>query len=399
VHLFGSGFDPNAKLNTVTLNGVPVTVIEASPTRLKVKLGKGITSGAFRVEVPGRGFSETIQRFSVVQQLRVKGFAPTNGVPGTYVVIKGLGFENAGLRGYIGQTPIGVRVDSPTQVTIAVPPNADSDKFVFTAPGAGQAESDTKFKVLTPLLITGFQPAYGPEGSKVSIYGTGFDLRPNKTKVTYNRVALNVENGSSDTMLVVTIPKGTEDSSFKIKVRDRGEVESDNLFSIVRPQPAPVPVPIATPTPTPVPAPTPTPTPTPAVEGDPYAWGTPAPTPTPTPAPTPTATPVPTPPTAPGNMDDMLGVSGGEQPKITRVDPLEAAVGDLIMIEGTGFGEDMAAVKAWIGNVPANVVGVLPEMVQIEVPVGVRRGAVKLKVGDKLSVKSDSLVTVTDAPQ
>jgi hypothetical protein len=98
-------------------------------------------------------------------------------------------------------------------------------------------------------------------------------------------------------------------------------------------------------------------------------------------------------------MDDMLGVSGGEQPKITRIDPLEAAVGDLIMIEGTGFGENMAAVKAWIGNVPANVVGVLPEMVQIEVPVGVRRGAVKLKVGDKLSVKSDSLVTVTDAPQ
>jgi len=393
VHLFGSGFDANAKLNTVTLNGVPLTVIEASPTRLKVKLAKGITSGTFRVEVPGRGFSETIQRFSVVQQLRVKSFAPSNGVPGTYVVIKGLGFENAGLRGYIGQTPIGVRVDSPTQVTIAVPPNADSDKFVFTAPGAGQAESDTKFKVLTPLIITGFQPAYGPEGTRVSIYGTGFDLRPNKTKVTYSRVALNVENGSMDTMLIVTIPKGSEDSAFKVKVRDRGEIESDNLFSVVRPQAVPLPVSVPVAMPTPIPAPTPAPTP--GTEDDPYGWGTPAPTPKPTLTPT----PIPTPPTQPANMDDMLGVAAGEQPKITRLDPVEAAVGDLIMIEGSGFGEDMAAVKAWIGNVPANVVGVLPEMVQIEVPVGVRRGAVKLKIGDKLSVKSDGLVTVTDAPQ
>jgi hypothetical protein len=385
----------------VTLNGVPLTVIEASPTRLKVKLAKGITAGAFRVEVPGRGFSETIQRFSVVQQLRVKSFEPANGVPGTYVVIKGLGFENAGLRGYIGQTPIGVRVDSPTQVTIAVPQNADTDKFVFTAPGAGQAESDAKFKVLTPLLITGFQPAYGPEGTKVSVYGTGFDLRPNKTKVTYNRVALNVENGSNETMLIVTVPKGSEDSAFKVKVRDRGEVESENLFSIVRPQPVPVsvPTPAPVPVPTPTPTPIPTPAPTPAVDSDPYGWGpAPTPTPTPTPAPTPTPTPVPTPPTGPGNMDDMLGVSTGEQPKITHIDPLEAAVGDHIMIEGSGFGEDMAAVKAWIGNAPANVVGVLPEMIQIEVPVGVRRGAVKIKVSDKLSVKSDQLVTVTDAP-
>ena len=57
----------------------------------------------------------------------------------------------------------------------------------------------------------------------------------------------------------------------------------------------------------------------------------------------------------------------------------------MIMVEGTGFGEDMSVVKAWIGTEPANVVGVLPEMIQIEVPVGVHRGAVKIKIGDKLS--------------
>ena len=126
VHLFGSGFDMSSKKNTVTLNGTKLKVLEASPTRLKVKLARGVTTGSFKVEVPGRGSSETMQKFNVVDQLSVKSFEPSSGVPGTYVTIKGKGFENNGLRGYIGQTPIGVRVDSPTKVTIAIPPNAES---------------------------------------------------------------------------------------------------------------------------------------------------------------------------------------------------------------------------------------------------------------------------------
>jgi hypothetical protein len=379
VHLFGSGFDSNRKLNTVTLNDKKLKVLEASPTRLKVQLTKGSATGSFKVAVPGRGDSETMQKFKVVEKIRVKGFEPTNGVPGTYVTIKGAGFENTGLRGYIGQTPIGVRVDSPTKVTIAIPPNAESDKFVFTAPGAGRAESDGKFKVLVPLAITGFQPAYGPAGTKVSVYGTGFDLRPNKTKVTYGHANLKIENGSSDTMLVVTIPKGADDSAFKVKVRGRGDVESENLFSVVKPMA------VAQPTPQPQPQPVaqPQPQPQPVAQPQPQPTGAPVPQP-----------PQPTAPPDPKAMDDLLGVQ--EAAKITQIEPTEAIVGDIITIYGSGFGEDVAAVKAWVGQVPASVVGVVPDMIMIEVPAGVRRGAIKVKVGNNVMAKSKALLTVAE---
>ncbi len=375
VHLFGSGFGITKKQNTVTLNGVKLKVIDASPSRLKVKLAKKVTTGGFKVEVPGRGSSETMQKFKVVNQIRVKSFDPPKGIPGTYVVIKGQGFENSGLRGYIGKTPIGVRIDSPNKVTIAIPPGADSGKFLFTAPGAGRSEAGTNFKVLIPLEVKGFQPAYGPVGTKVSLYGSGFDLRPNKTKVTYGRQVLKIENGSSDTMLVVTIPRNSDDSSFKIKVRGRGTTESENIFSVVKPvavptQPTPAPVVATAPVTAPAAAPATAP---------PYA----------APATAPAATPQP----QPASLDDMMGIAK-VQPKINSFDPGEGPVGELIMIEGTGFGEDMDAVKAWIGNVPAPVLGVLDDMIQIEVPMGVRRGAIKVKVGANPITKSKTLFVV-----
>jgi hypothetical protein len=93
-------------------------------------------------------------------------------------------------------------------------------------------------------------------------------------------------------------------------------------------------------------------------------------------------------------MDDLLGVK--EQAKITSIEPTEAMVADVITIYGSGFGEDVSVVKAWIGQVPAPVVGVVPDMIMVEVPSGVRRGAVKVKVGDNVMVKSKDLITVTE---
>jgi hypothetical protein len=395
VHLFGSGFGMTTKQNTVTLNGVKLKVIDASPSRLKVKLAKKVATGGFKVEVPGRGSSETMQKFKVVNKIRVKSFDPSKGIPGTYVIIKGQGFENSGLRGYIGKTPIGVRIDSPNKVTIAIPPGADSGKFLFTAPGAGRSEADTRFKVLIPLEVTGFQPAYGPVGTKVSLYGSGFDLRPNKTKVTYGRQVLKVENGSSDTMLVVTIPKNSDDASFKVKVRGRGATESENIFSVVKPVSVPT-KPTPAPTPAPVVATAPVTAPATAPPYTAPAYTAPATAPaTAPPYAAPATAPAAAPATAPVSMDDMMGIAK-IQPKITSFDPAEGPVGELIMIEGKGFGENMDTVKAWIGNVPAPVLGVLDDMIQIEVPMGVRRGAIKIKVGANPITKSKKLFVVKE---
>ncbi|MDD5309919.1 MAG: IPT/TIG domain-containing protein, partial [Deltaproteobacteria bacterium] len=392
VHIFGSGFETVAKNNIVTMNGVKLQVIEATQTQLKVKLNGKVATGSLRVEVPNRGFMESIQKFTILTKLEVRDFEPKKGVPGSLVTIKGKGFENKDLRGYIGSTPIGVRVDSPTQVTIGVAPGAETGPFVFVAPGAGRSESREKFKILVPLVISGFQPAYGPAGTKVSVYGTGFDLKPNKTKIFYGQQQLNIEPGSSETMLIVTIPKGAEDAPFKVRLKDRGDIESENVFSVVKPVAAPMPVqpavaaagPGAMPQPVPGAKPSGPPPSMDDMLGMPGRGAT-------QPATQPAAQPV----AQPGAQPAAQPVAVQAKPAVTGFDPLSAPVGEVVTINGSNFGEDQSAVKAWVGQVPAAVVGVVPDMIMIEVPAGVKRGKIRVKVGGLPQVESKDLFEVS----
>ncbi|MCU0664571.1 MAG: IPT/TIG domain-containing protein, partial [Myxococcota bacterium] len=360
VTIFGGGFEAVAKNNKVTLSGKPVTVLEAGESRLKVQVPKGATTGKFRVEVKGRGFGEPPLNFAVVNPINVKTFKPDKGTPGTYVRITGEGFDNPGLRCYLAQMPIGVRVESPTMALVMIPPGAPSGQFVFTAPNAGRTESKSAFSVLTPLTVTGFRPPTGPDGTKVSIYGTGFDLKAKATTVTYGSAILKVEPGSSETMLVVSIPKSAPDAPFKVAVKDRGEVESENVFAVSRPvgaaQNAPLPTAPAAAAPSAAPA---------------------APTAAQAPAKAPPAPPAAA-PQQPPSMDNMLGIDASVIPTLVSFDPTSSPVGETIMITGTNFGEDMATVKAWVGDVPAEVIGVVPDMVMISVPTGVKRGKIRL---------------------
>ena len=73
----------------------------------------------------------------------------------------------------------------------------------------------------------------------------------------------------------------------------------------------------------------------------------------------------------------------------------QAVVGDQIMVSGSGFGMDQSIVKAWVGNVAATVVGVIPDMVMVEVPPGVRRGKIRIQIGNGPVVKSKQVLKVT----
>lgn len=367
VTVFGSGFEPTAKQNKVTLAGKPVKVLEASESRLKLQVPKGASSGKFRVEVAGRGFGEPQLNFSVVAPILVKTFSPNKGTPGTYVRISGQGFDNPGLRCYLAQMPIGVRVESPTVALVMIPPGAPSGPFIFTAPNSGRTESKGPFTVLTPLTVTGFRPPQGPEGSKVSIYGTGFDLKPKATSVTFGSQSLKIEPGSSETMLVVTVPKGAMDAPFKVSVKERGQIESENVFTVARPSAA---------------------QPAPAVATAPSAPTAP-----------PTAPAAAAPPAAaaqPASLDKLMGIDASVAPTIVSFDPMSGPAGETVMITGSNFGEDMATVKVWVGDVPAEVIGVVPDMVMITVPEGVKRGKIRMKIGGQPQVTSNDFLQITD---
>jgi hypothetical protein len=95
-------------------------------------------------------------------------------------------------------------------------------------------------------------------------------------------------------------------------------------------------------------------------------------------------------------MDNLLGLDASALPIITSFDPTSAPVGETAMITGTNFGEDMASVKAWVGDVPAEVIGVVPDMIMITVPSGVKRGKIRLKIGSQPQVTSKDFFQVTE---
>ncbi|MCP4601140.1 MAG: hypothetical protein GY847_11550 [Proteobacteria bacterium] len=369
VSLFGSGFSSVAKRNTVTLAGRKIEVLSAKSTKLRVKLPKDAKPGKFRVEVPERGYSETASNFTVIDKLAVKSFTPNSGLPGAYVTVNGQGFTNRGLNAYLGQSPIGVRIESASQITVAVPQDGEGGQFVFAAPGAGRAASKGVFKVLTPLTLSGFEPAKGPPGTKVTIHGTGFNPTPNRNKVFFGDKAVIVRPGSTEKKLVVKIPKESDDRAFTVKVKGKGGVESENVFTVVRPN-APK-----------------------QVSGKPTELESVQKQPEEKPEPASAPAKVATSSTKPRSMDDLMGIN---PVKIESFEPVTGPVGEVVIISGAGFGEKVEKVKAWLGKTPATVVGVVPDMLTIEIPVGVKRGKIRIKVGDNETTASKNLFTVTE---
>src|SRR5207247_1727185 len=117
-------------------------------------------------------------------------------------------------------------LDSPTQITVTVPPGANTGRIVVTTPG-GTATSSTNFTVDGPVItsilpgsatvgstITSLSSTSGQVGSTVFIFGT--NLLDNGTPtVTFDGVRAQLVPDdlltgavNSDTELIVTVPAG-----------------------------------------------------------------------------------------------------------------------------------------------------------------------------------------------
>lgn len=385
ITIFGRNFNDKAVRNKVTLAGTKLKVIEASNTALQVKLPRNATSGRFSIEVPNKGSSESSTVFNVVEEIRITGFEPKAGVPGMYVGIHGKGFNNTGLRAFIGNTPLGVRVDSDTEALVAIPPGSANGPFVLMVPGGVKATSNQNFTVEQPVSVRSFTPLAAPVGSRVSIYGAGFDLGKGQTEVILGGQQVPIQSGSTQNMLAVLIPEGASSGPFVIKVKGRGEANTPTAFSVVAPRPSNVARPTVT-----------------------SAAATPAASPAPEANPTPAAQAKVEPSVLPEDqkpvsMDSLLGIGeagGGDgddaaKVAISSIEPVEGPVGETITVNGSGFGEDPDSIRAWLGNKRATVVGVVPDMLMIEVPQGVEGGNVRIKVGDGLTISSKETFKVT----
>src|SRR5438874_13350691 len=116
------------------------------------------------------------------------------------LTIKGSGFAGATAVSF-GLVPTTYTVDSPTQITAAIPADVAYGRWrVSNAFGTGA--SDLVGSVPLP-TITGISSQYGAPGSTVTITGSGFS---DVTDVTLGFVAVSSYTVASPTSIVATVP-------------------------------------------------------------------------------------------------------------------------------------------------------------------------------------------------
>jgi hypothetical protein len=391
VRLYGQGFDPKPARNRVTMGNKNVRVLQASPTSILVQIPKNATTGTFTVKTGGGGAGESATPFTVVApappppkpkvaKFAITDFKPKKGTPGTYVTITGSGFTTTGMRAYVGRAPAGMRVYSANQAMIAVPNNAVTASIILMSAKGQSAQSRAKFQVESQVSITKFYPLTGRPGTKVTIYGV--DFKPNRTQVYLGNRQLRVEPGMTPQMMAVIIPPGAQSGPFTVQVPGKPKARSVSAFRVAAAAKL-----------------------VPKRKEEPKAESVLAKKPGEKSAVEQLMEEKPKEPPAskaskggqpPPSIDALLGFeSDGETIQITSLDPTSGAVGDTIMINGSGFGDKPDGVSAWLGSKKAKVVGVVPDMVMIEVPAGAKSGKVKLKIAGKPSLTSKQDFKVT----
>ncbi len=244
VTLEGTGFDL-AKVRFASQDAP--TFETADGLRIVVRVPVGAVTGPITVETPvGSHASGPFTVLPVPPPLpEVTGFAPAEGspdggpaLPGTLVTVTGTGLTR--VREVVFGTAAGVITggDDATQVSARVPANAQTGRIrVVTA--AGEAASTAEFTVRPlapspePPEITGFTPAEGAPGTRVTLTGKGFYGASQAnlgTQVAPGHEVLN------DTLMVVTIPNGAVTGAFSVAAPG-GSRASSTEFKVLPPVP------------------------------------------------------------------------------------------------------------------------------------------------------------------
>ncbi len=179
---FITGFDPEAGAQraivtiegldftgttAVRFNGVPANYSVVADTQISVLVPDTATSGLIQVSTPS-GTVTSSNRFVVAP--RLVSLAPTNGIAGTVVTIRGTNFADL-IAVRFRDIPASVQTVSSNVITAVVPNEAVSGSVNVITP-AGIVASTNVFLVLP--TITDFTPVSGQAGSPITVFGTGF---------------------------------------------------------------------------------------------------------------------------------------------------------------------------------------------------------------------------------
>ena len=164
---------------------------------------RGATSGPISVVTPG-GTAVSAEPFTVVFPPTLTGFTPATGPAGTRVTLTGTHFLGATYVRFNGVRAVEFAVLSGTRIEAVVPSGATSGPISVVTPG-GTAVSAEPFTVVPPPTLTGFTPATGPAGTRVTLTGTHF---LGATDVRFNGVRAVEFEVVSGTSIEAVVPSG-----------------------------------------------------------------------------------------------------------------------------------------------------------------------------------------------
>jgi hypothetical protein len=213
-----------AGATAVKFNGRSAAFTVLSPSSIRATVPSGATTGKIVVQTPA-GSATSAGAFSVT--LNVTGLSPASGPVGTAVSIAGVGFTGASAVRFNG-TAATFSVASSTSIKATVPSGATTGPVTVTT-SAGTVASATSFTVTPsiPPAISGFTPASGPTGTKVTISGSYFS-GAGSVRLGSHDCSFSVV---SSTTISAVVPSGATSARFTVKT-PVGSVTSSQTFTV-----------------------------------------------------------------------------------------------------------------------------------------------------------------------
>ena len=254
VNIAGKGFGQfrSAQENRVLFRGIPALIQRWDPDLIVVKVPLRATNGPVEVV---RGKKKTTVGSFTVQTPTVQTVMPTEVEPGGLLQITGANFTNtAGSRDpntmfgvndvLIGGVPAKVRKWRNDKIEVEVPANALSGDVVVRlassdplpdgsccAPVEYSTSNTVPLNVIPSIRV---DPAVGPVGTKVVLFGKGFG----SDKTAANAVEFNGLPGTiaqwTENMIVTHVPLHATTGALTLKLKDKERALGN--FTVVVPK-------------------------------------------------------------------------------------------------------------------------------------------------------------------
>ncbi|WP_179197882.1 DUF7619 domain-containing protein [Hymenobacter crusticola] len=142
----GTHFAPTR--TTVSLAGGTVSLVQATSTRLQVRVPVDAQTGQIRVTTPG-GMAQSTAAFTFLPPPALTSFSPAQGSVGEVITLTGSNFLVEGHLDtvYIGDVQAAILATTATSVTVRVPRGASSGPWTIAGTG-GRVNSAQPFTVL-----------------------------------------------------------------------------------------------------------------------------------------------------------------------------------------------------------------------------------------------------------